>query len=99
MISQETRERAEGRAREFHHRDNKLKNARGEELFTGRLLVLAIECQLGRKLEAALRQRGKAAWEAYLETEGISQEKAEEYMHMAAAVDGWQGTTCKDSSH
>jgi len=99
LISQETRERAEGRAREFHHRDNKLKNAWGEELFTGRLLTLAMEYSLGRKLEAALRQRGEAAWEAYLQTEAISREEAEEYMHMAAAVDGWQGTTCKDSSH
>jgi hypothetical protein len=99
LISQETRERAEGRAKEFYHRENKLKNVWGEEVFTGRLLVLALEYQLGRRLEATLIQSGEAAWEAYLETEGISRVEAEEYMHMAAAVDGCQGRTCKDSSH
>lgn len=99
MISQKTREQAEGRASEFHHRDNKLKNAWGQELFTGRLLTLAMEHTLGRKLEAALRQRGEKDWEEYLREEEISREEAEEYMHMAAAVDGWQGKTCKDCCH
>ena len=99
MISQATRERAEGRAREFHHRDNKLKNAWGEELFAGRLLTLALEYSLGRKLEAALRQRGEKDWEEYLQEEEISREEAEEYMHMAATVEGYRLKPCKESVH
>lgn len=93
MISQETRERAEGRAREFHYRENKLKNAWGEEVFTGRLLTLALEYSLGRKLEAALRKRGVQGWEDLLKEDGISREEAEEHMHMAAAVDGFRAKT------
>jgi hypothetical protein len=87
LISQGKREQAESRARFFHSRQKYLEiaKAKGESL-QGPLLILTLEYTLGRKLAARLRRRGGEGWEQYLQRAEISQEKAEEYMCMAAAV-------------